>query len=188
MVFGLLALEYDFDMTMQSDAADTEHDHDHSSCVSDALARAVVACDERGARLTPLRRRVLEGLADSHVPLGAYELVERLGARGDKPAPMSVYRALDFLVSEGLAHRIESRNAYIACGRQHAADDVIVFLICEACGLTAEVASHAIGRDVAWATRAAGFTPRTPVLEIPGTCARCKAMVPEAAPATETAG
>ena len=190
MVLGLLALEYDLDMTMHSDAApgSTDHDHDHSACVSDALARAVASCDERGARLTPLRRRVLEGLADSHVPLGAYELVERLGASGDKPAPMSVYRALDFLVSEGLAHRIESRNAYIACGRQHAPDDVIVFLICEACGLTAEVASHAIGRDVAWATRAAGFTPRTPVLEIPGTCARCKAAALEQAPVSETAG
>jgi len=189
-VSSLLALEYDFDMTMHSDAAQssTDHDHDHSACVSDALARAVACCDERGARLTPLRRRVLEGLADSHVPLGAYELVERLGASGEKPAPMSVYRALDFLVSEGLAHRIESRNAYIACGRTHAADDVIVFLICEACGLTAEVASHAIGRDVAWATRAAGFTPRTPVLEIPGTCARCKAAALEQSPVSEAAG
>jgi Fur family zinc uptake transcriptional regulator len=78
-------------------------------------------------------------------------------------------------VSEGLAHRIESRNAYIACGRDHGDDDVIVFLICEQCGLTSEVSSHAIGRDLAWATRAAGFTPHTPVIEIAGTCARCKA-------------
>ncbi|MFT0861329.1 Fur family transcriptional regulator [Ancylobacter sp. G4_0304] len=151
------------------------HDHDHSTCVSDALARAQACCEERGARLTPLRRRVLEALADSHAPLGAYDLVERLGASGDRPAPMSVYRALDFLVAEGLAHRIESRNAYMACGRAHGRDDVIVFLICERCGLTSEVASHAIGRDLAWATRAAGFTPRTPVIEIAGTCARCEA-------------
>lgn len=161
-------------------ASDRSHDHDHSACVSDALARAETSCGERGARLTPLRRRVLEGLADSHVPLGAYELVERLGASGDRPPPMSVYRALDFLVSEGLAHRIESRNAYIACGRDHARDDVIVFLICEACGLTSEVASHAIGRDVSWAARAAGFTPRASVIEIPGTCARCKAATSKA--------
>lgn len=163
------------------------HDHDHSACVSDALARAEASCGERGARLTPLRRRVLEGLADSHVPLGAYELVERLGASGDRPPPMSVYRALDFLVSEGLAHRIESRNAYIACGRDHASDDVIVFLICEACGLTSEVASHAIGRDVSWAARAAGFTPRASVIEIPGTCARCTAAATGTGPVTEAA-
>lgn len=170
MVFGLLAAEYDYPMTSRH-----HDDHDHSACVADALARAEASCGERGARLTPLRRRVLEELADSHVPLGAYELVERLGVSGEKPPPMSVYRALDFLVSEGLAHRIESRNAYIACGRDHGADDVIVFLICEQCGLTSEVSSHAIGRDLAWATRAAGFTPHTPVIEIAGTCARCKA-------------
>ncbi|MDQ0510433.1 Fur family transcriptional regulator [Ancylobacter amanitiformis] len=154
---------------------DSHHDHDHGACVAVALARAEASCGERGARLTPLRRRVLEGLADSHVPLGAYELVERLGSTGDKPPPMSVYRALDFLVAEGLAHRIESRNAYIACGSTHGADDVIVFLICESCGLTSEVASHAIGRDLAWAARAAGFAPRASVIEIPGTCARCRA-------------
>lgn len=163
-------------MTRATSSTAHEHDHDHGACIAEAMARAEACCNERGARLTPLRRRVLEMLADSHIPLGAYELVERLGATGEKPAPMSVYRALDFLVGEGLAHRIESRNAYLACGRDHAADDVIVFLICETCGLTDEVASHAIGRDLAWATRAAGFSPRTPVIEIAGTCARCTAV------------
>ncbi|MCS0504030.1 transcriptional repressor [Ancylobacter mangrovi] len=148
-------------------------DHDHSTCVADALSRAEMCCEERGARLTPLRRRVLEVLADSHVPLGAYDLVERLGATGEKPPPMSVYRALDFLVGEGLAHRVESRNAFIACGRKHAADEVVVFLICDECGLTTEIASHAVGRDLAWASRAAGFTRRASVVEIPGLCARC---------------
>ncbi|WP_371347451.1 Fur family transcriptional regulator [Ancylobacter sp. IITR112] len=151
------------------------HDHDHAACVASAIARFEARCARSGARLTPLRRRVLEELADSHTPLGAYELVERLGASGEKPPPMSVYRALDFLVGEGLAHRIESRNAYLVCGREHGPEDVIVFLICEGCGVTAEVASHAIGRDLAWATRAEGFTPRTPVVEIAGTCAKCRA-------------
>lgn len=163
-----------------------EHDHDHGACVSGALARAEACCDGRGVRLTPLRRRVLETLADSHVPLGAYELVDRLGASGERPPPMSVYRALDFLVTEGLAHRIESRNAYLACGREHGGEDVIVFLICERCGRAAEVASHAVGRDLAWATRAAGFTPRTPVIEIAGTCSRCQAGA--AGTAAEPAG
>ncbi|GLK70721.1 transcriptional repressor [Ancylobacter dichloromethanicus] len=159
-------------------------DHDHAACVAGAIARFEARCALSGARLTPLRRRVLEELADSHTPLGAYDLVERLGTSGEKPPPMSVYRALDFLVSEGLAHRIESRNAYLVCGREHGPDDVIVFLICEGCGVTAEVASHAIGRDLAWATRAEGFTPRTPVVEIAGTCARCRKAVAAEAAAT----
>lgn len=149
-------------------------DHDHAACVAEVMTRAEACCGASGARLTPLRRRVLETLAGSHVPLGAYELVERLGHAGERPPPMSVYRALDFLAAERLVHRIESRNAYLACGRAHGPDDVLVFLICEHCGTTAELASHAVERDLAWATRSAGFTPKDPVIEIAGTCAACR--------------
>ncbi|GGF76455.1 hypothetical protein GCM10007301_40460 [Azorhizobium oxalatiphilum] len=149
-------------------------DHDHGECVSGALARVEKLCADKGLRLTPLRRSVMQVLAESHVPLGAYEIVERLGDLGDKPPPMSVYRVLDFLVSEGLAHRIESRNAFLACGHPHEADDVVVFLICEQCGSTREVGSHAVGRDLAWAARSAGFEPRQRVLEVAGCCAHCR--------------
>ncbi|WP_035716819.1 Fur family transcriptional regulator [Azorhizobium doebereinerae] len=149
-------------------------DHDHDECVSGALARVEKCCAEKGLRLTPLRRGVMQVLAQSHVPLGAYEIVERLGPEGDRPPPMSVYRVLDFLVTEGLAHRIESRNAFLACGHVHDPEDVVVFLICEQCGATQEVGSHAIGRDLAWAARSAGFAPRQRVLEVAGLCARCR--------------
>lgn len=131
-------------------------------------------CAERGLRLTPLRRRVVEILAASHVPLGAYEIVERLGAEGERSPPMSIYRVLDFLVAEGLAHRIESRNAFLVCGHHHKTGDVAVFLICDKCGAAREVASHAIGRDLAWAARAAGFEPRQRVLEVAGLCRPCQ--------------
>src|SRR5690606_39580833 len=94
-------------------------DHDHSRCVAETLFRSEEACEESGRRLTPLRRRVLEELAESHAPVGAYEIVDRLKKGGDSTPAMSVYRALDFLVGEGLAHRIESRNAFLACNRGH---------------------------------------------------------------------
>lgn len=149
-------------------------DHDHSQCVAGAVARVEQCCLEKGLRLTPLRRNVMRALAQSHTPLGAYDIVERLAAEGEGAPPMSVYRVLDFLVAEGLAHRIESRNAYLACTHPHDIDEVVVFLICERCGLTREVGSHAVGRDLAWAARAAGFTPRQRVLEVAGTCARCR--------------
>lgn len=152
-------------------------DHDHSQCVSGALARMEACCARKGMRLTPLRRNVMEVLAKSHTPVGAYEIVEQLTARGEPSPPMSVYRVLDFLVAEGLAHRIESRNAFLACGQTHEADDVVVFLICQSCGETREVASHAVARDLAWAARAAGFEPRQRVLEIAGLCARCRDAV-----------
>lgn len=157
-----------------SQSSHPHHDHDHAACVADAVARFEARCAEKGLRLTPLRRRVMESLAQSHVPLGAYELVERLGHTGERPPPMSVYRVLDFLVAEGLAHRIESRNAFLACGHTHGESDVAVFLICEQCGAAQEVASHALGRDLSWAARAAGFEPRQRVLEVAGRCAGCK--------------
>ncbi|MGA8955395.1 MAG: transcriptional repressor, partial [Pseudolabrys sp.] len=72
-------------------------DHDHQRCASDAIAHAEVICAARRERLTPTRRRVLEALLASHQPLGAYELIDRLSVRGARPAPITVYRALDFL-------------------------------------------------------------------------------------------
>jgi Fur family zinc uptake transcriptional regulator len=88
--------------------------HDHERCTSDAIAHAEAACIAREERLTPIRRRVLEALLASHAPLGAYELIDRLANAGARPAPITIYRALDFLREQGLVHRIESRNAFIA--------------------------------------------------------------------------
>ena len=150
-------------------------DHDHARCVADTLTRAEEACDRSGRRLTPLRRRVLEALAESHAPIGAYDIVERLKRAREAVPAMSVYRALDFLVTEGLAHRIESQNAFLACNRGHDSDEVVVFLLCERCSTVAEVKSDAVGRDLARAAGAVGFEARTPVLEIKGLCENCRA-------------
>ena len=72
-------------------------------------------------------------------------------------------------------HRIESRNAFIACVRNHDSGDPVVFLICERCGAVGEAASAAVAGTIKSASRAAGFTPKTPVIEISGICAHCKA-------------
>jgi len=149
--------------------------HDHERCLSDAIAHAEAICAARAERLTPIRRRVLEALLASHQPLGAYELIDRLAALGSRPAPITIYRALDFLREQGLVHRIESRNAFIACVHDHATGDPVVFLICEKCGTVGEAASAAVADTIKNASRAAGFTPKTPVIEISGVCAHCKA-------------
>jgi len=148
--------------------------HDHGRCASDAIAHAEAICTARGERLTPMRRRVLEALLASHAPLGAYELMDRLADDGARPAPITIYRALDFLREQGLVHRIESRNAFIACVHHHASGDPVVFLICEKCGSVGEAASAAVADTIKRASRAAGFTPKTPVIEISGICAHCK--------------
>jgi Fur family zinc uptake transcriptional regulator len=151
-------------------------DHDHKRCIADALARAEEACGARGVRLTPLRRRVLQTLAESHSPLGAYEIAERLKKTRDPAPAMSVYRALEFLLAEGLAHRIESKNAFLACIHGHDTDEIVLFLLCERCERVAEVTSGAIGRDLSQAARGVGFSARARVLEVTGLCNACKKM------------
>jgi Fur family zinc uptake transcriptional regulator len=148
--------------------------HDHRHCVKDALAAAEQICDASGARLTPLRRRVLELVWASHQPLGAYELLNRLTEEGHKPAPPTVYRALEFLLEQKLVHRIASRNAFIGCshpGATHAG----YFLLCEACGNAEEIAdSRALGRAVSGAAQQADFEVRSQTLELTGLCRRCR--------------
>jgi Fur family transcriptional regulator, zinc uptake regulator len=148
-------------------------DHDHGSCASAAIAHAEDLCAARAQRLTPMRRHVLETLLASHKPLGAYEIMERLADDG-RPAPITVYRALDFLRDNGLVHRIESRNAFVACVRSHAGNDPIVFLMCERCGAVGEALGGAVAEALKASCRAAGFAPKSPVIEIAGICSHCR--------------
>jgi Fur family transcriptional regulator, zinc uptake regulator len=148
--------------------------HDHGRCSSAAMAIAEAKCMEHGRRLTPIRRHVLDVLLGSHQPLGAYEIMERLAPQGPRPAPITVYRALEFLRDNALIHRIESRNAFVACVHNHAGAESVVFLICERCGAVGEAASMAVAATLSPAARAAGFTPKSPVIEIGGICAHCR--------------
>ncbi len=137
------------------------------------MAHAESICTARGQRLTPIRRQVLEALLMNHKPLGAYEIIDVLAAGDGRPAPITIYRALDFLMENGLVHRIESRNAFIACIHNHD-DALVVFLLCENCGAVGEAPSAAAAEMLRSAARSAGFTPKTPVIEIAGICAHCK--------------
>ena len=150
--------------------------HDHARCAADALDHAEEICAREGLRLTPQRRRVLEALLASHVPASAYDVIDRL-AESDarRRAPVSIYRALEFLVEHNLAHRIESKNAYVACDRgDDCAPGATLFLICDNCGAAGEASSEGLGRLVAEETRKRAFLPRLRVLEVRGLCARCR--------------
>lgn len=148
-------------------------DHDHARCTSEAIAHAEKLCASRARKLTPMRRHVLETLLASHQPLGAYEIIDRIG-NGHRPAPITIYRALDFLRDNGLVHRIESRNAFVACVHNHGSGDLVVFLICEQCGAVGEAPAAAVADTLKSAARTAGFTPKTPVIEITGMCSHCR--------------
>jgi len=149
--------------------------HDHGRCVAAALAAAQSLCAGRGARLTPLRRHVLELIWQRHGPIGAYELLDRLRLRWPRAAPPTVYRTLDFLAGNGLIHRIDSLNAYIGCAapnRSHRA----YFLICRGCGQAAELADGALADALDHAARHADFTALGQTVEVSGYCAPCRAL------------
>jgi Fur family zinc uptake transcriptional regulator len=149
-------------------------DHDHTRCAADTLAHAEALCAKRSQRLTPLRRQVLEALSVSHKPLGAYEIMDWMAQTGPRPAPITVYRALEFLLENGLAHRIESRNAFLACAHNHDAGALVVFLICDRCGAVGEAPASAVAESLANAAKKAGFRPKMSVIEITGTCSHCR--------------
>jgi Fur family zinc uptake transcriptional regulator len=96
-------------------------------------------------------------------------------AQGKRPAPISVYRALGYLLDNGLAHRLASQNAFVVCGHAHGAEDPVVFLICERCGDVKEATSPGLAKELAALAGEAKFTPRSRVVEIAGLCASCAA-------------
>ncbi len=147
--------------------------HDHADCVAAALAAAERLCARRRARLTELRRRVLELIWRSHEPVGAYALLERLARERGRVAPPTVYRALDFLIAHGLVHRIASRNAYIGCAHPDR-DHIGQFLVCSACGSAAELDDRRIRHAIRSTAEAAGFSVEHPVIELAGRCPQCR--------------
>jgi Fur family zinc uptake transcriptional regulator len=148
--------------------------HDHQRCPADAIAHAEQVCHDRARKLTPIRRQVLETLLSSHRPLGAYEVIDELSKSMPRPAPITVYRALDFLIENGLVHRIESRNAFLACAHDHDAAAMVAFLICDRCGSVGEIPASRVAHGLNDAARATGFAPKLSVVEITGTCAHCQ--------------
>jgi len=138
------------------------------------MQAAVDLCAARGARLTALRRRVLELIWKSHQPVGAYELLDILKNERRNAQPPTVYRALDFLLELGLVHRIESRNAFIGCCAPDTAHPS-QFLICSDCGAAAEITDNRLDKAIEGLAREAGFSVHHRIVEIAGHCPNCQA-------------
>lgn len=144
--------------------------HDHE--LDATLQAAEALCRERGVRLTEQRRIVLRLLCESDKPLTAYDLLDRMRASVRNPAPPTVYRALDFLLQQGLVHKLESLHAFIGCAHPqhpHAGQ----FLICGDCGEVAELEDAGLNKSLQAAGKALGFRTERPVVELLGTCAHC---------------
>ncbi|ACB96572.1 Fur family transcriptional regulator [Beijerinckia indica] len=146
--------------------ADRMHAHQPPIPSPDPVRKAV--------GLTPGRKRILDILAKEQKPLGAYQMIEKIAeTTGKRPAPISIYRALDFLLENGLVHRLASCNTYLACRHGHAAEEPIVFLICEKCGSVIEASSVELGAGLTSLAAREHFRPRTRIMEIAGLCHDC---------------
>ena len=161
-------------MTAHDCTAPEHHVHD----ARDFVAAVERACRERGLRLTPIRARVLELIAEAGQPAKAYDLLDQV-REGEGPgaaAPPTVYRALDFLLANGFIHKLESVNAFVACHHPNAEQHSAPFVICDGCHKAVELEDEAIVANLDAQARALGFSPQTQTLEVHGLCADCAAQ------------
>jgi len=152
---------------------DAFEDHDHHSCSASVMEQADALAAAKKLRLTPVRRRALEILLESHRAMGAYDVLERLAEDGFGKQPPVAYRALEFLVENGFAHRVRRLNAFAACmhpGEVHAP----CFLICTGCDQIAEASGRAVAQAMAQAAEKAGFQIERLNIEAAGLCTACQ--------------
>jgi Fur family zinc uptake transcriptional regulator len=142
------------------------------------LSQAEALCAARGVRLTELRRHVLGLVLDSERPAGAYDMLERLRPNHKGAAPPTIYRALEFLLEQGLIHKVERLSAFVGCvhgmdEHGHDGSHNAQFLICTQCGRVAELDDHSIGHSLQQAATAIGFKIDRSIVEADGLCAAC---------------
>lgn len=150
-----------------------DHDHDHHDDARSFVAAVEHASNERGLRLTPLRREVLELVASAGKPVKAYDLLDRLREKHGNAAPPTVYRALDFLLENSFIHKLESINAYVSCHHPAEAHQV-PFLICDKCQCAQEVCDERVAELIEAQAKAFGFRPQAQTLEVHGICKNCR--------------
>ena len=141
------------------------------------LGRAEAICLRRGARLTELRREVLGLVLEAENATGAYELLERLRHARPGAAPPTVYRALDFLLANGLIHRIERLSAFVGCVAHEEGGHAAQFLICRNCGRVTELDDHELSEALAASARRQGFAVSGATIEAEGLCRDCASAI-----------
>ena len=101
---------------------------------------------EKQQYLTKNQQIVLDLVEKSSEPLKAYSILFNVQKKGLK-APLQVYRALDKLVEIGKIHKIESRNAFVACKNSSCqVSKATAFSICEVCEKITEISSSSLSK------------------------------------------
>lgn len=147
-------------------------DHDHQACTTTAIKIAENHCIKHKLKFTPIRRKVLEILLEEHRAIGAYAILEKLRLDGFSSQPPVAYRALDFLVEHGFAHKIERLNAFVACSHPGATHRP-AFMICRQCDSVAETESEASDSELSKIAKSSGFKIEQTVIEAEGVCHIC---------------
>ncbi|MCR9212891.1 MAG: transcriptional repressor [Proteobacteria bacterium] len=150
--------------------------HEHKDCIANALEQAISICEEKGVRFTRLRRSVLELVWENHGPIKAYDILKQLDSDIASVKPPTVYRALDFLLENGLVHRLNSLNAFVGCSHPEAHKDCY-FLICTECGEAMECCSNDLVTAITKTGQKNDFRPAHVTLEITGECADCRGAI-----------
>lgn len=149
--------------------------------IASRLTEAEQLCNDRGTLLTPLRREVLKLLLERGGAAKAYDLHDDMRNAHGRVAPMTVYRALDFLIQMQLVHRVDSLNVFIACSHGEAASpdhshDALM-LVCTRCDKVVEQATHEVASKLsAELVERFGFTAQG--IEVKGLCRECAAKQP----------
>lgn len=169
-------------------ASSDEAVKDFPPALAARLDRVASWCIGHGHKLTETRRQVLGLILSSDRPSGAYELLARLRPTHPNAAPPTVYRALDFLLEQGLIHRLERLSAFVGCSHATECDSGCdhgewgvhraQFLICRVCGRAWELEQEAVVPALMRAAARAGFRAEMATVEIEGVCAECAAKAP----------
>lgn len=165
---------------MHTHAHDSHHCSVHHNDIEASLNEARLLCEKKGSRFTTLRQDIYRLILSSHKPLGAYDLISQLQSMrkdDNKPAnvaPPTVYRSLDFLLTHGLIHQLNSINAFVPCchpRQNHAA----AFLICESCQSVEECSDIPVDEIINHSQTDAGFVVKKSTIELSGICLNCQA-------------
>lgn len=152
----------------------TAHSHSHAEHKGEDLIEAARdALVNSGEQWTSMREAVFTELASHERPASAYDIADNLSrSRGKRVAPNSIYRILDLFVTNNLALRVESANAYLANTHPGCEHDCI-FLVCDECGEANHIDDEDVSRTVRALAASRGFKAERPVLEIRGLCKAC---------------
>ena len=124
------------------------------------------------SRRLSARDPIFGALREAGGPMTAYQVLDAVREQGIT-APPTVYRALGRLVEEGLAHRVESINAYVACAHSHHGDESVIFAICDQCGMVEEIEDSDAVEKLRDAATSDTFTVQRMAVEVHGCCGEC---------------